>query len=70
VRYRRICVVVPLVRGVLRALAVAVPLAVAGAAEPAAVEVPGPSAALFAAPFYVCARTYYVAPTGSDANVG
>jgi Protein of unknown function (DUF1565) len=35
-----------------------------------ATEVPGPSAAVFANPFYDCARNYYVAPTGSDANLG
>jgi len=73
VRYCRVCAVVPLVRGALRALAVAAPFALAGtagAAEGPATEVPGPSAALFAKPFYVCARTYYVAPTGSDAGAG
>ncbi len=36
----------------------------------AGTEVPGPSAALFAQPFYACERTYYVAPNGSDAAVG
>jgi parallel beta-helix repeat protein len=31
---------------------------------------PGPSAALYAAPFYSCTRTFYVATTGNDANPG
>lgn len=34
------------------------------------VEVPGPSAALFAAPYYTCIRNFYVAPTGKDSNDG
>jgi serralysin len=32
--------------------------------------VPGPSPALFAAPFYQCTRNFYVATTGNDANDG
>src|SRR5262249_29130881 len=36
-----------------------------------AVEKPGPSATLFAAPFYSCARNFYVdATNGNDANAG
>jgi parallel beta-helix repeat protein len=31
---------------------------------------PGPSAALYAAPFYSCVRNFYVATTGSDSNAG
>jgi parallel beta-helix repeat protein len=31
---------------------------------------PGPSAALFAAPYYKCQTNYYVATTGSDSNAG
>jgi hypothetical protein len=34
------------------------------------VEVPGPSAALYAAPYYTCQRNFYVAPTGLDSNDG
>ena len=34
------------------------------------VEVPGPSPALFANPFYTCVQNYYVSPTGNDANRG
>jgi parallel beta-helix repeat protein len=33
-------------------------------------EVPGPSAALFAKPFYSCVRNFYIAPTGKDTNNG
>lgn len=33
-------------------------------------EAPGPSAALFAAPFYTCVQNFYVATTGSDSNDG
>ena len=33
-------------------------------------ESPGPSAALFAAPFYSCLRNFYVATNGDDANSG
>jgi parallel beta-helix repeat protein len=60
----------------LAAAVLAVSVATAGAAggdapmAGAAAEVPGPSAAMFASPFYVCARNFYVAPTGSDANAG
>jgi hypothetical protein len=43
--------------------------AVAGA-TPDVPDVPGPSATLFAAPFYTCLRNYYVSPTGNDANPG
>jgi hypothetical protein len=32
--------------------------------------VPGPSAALFSAPFYSCVNNFYVATTGSDSNAG
>src|SRR5271154_523152 len=31
---------------------------------------PGPSATLFAAPFYSCVNNFYVATTGSDNNPG
>jgi parallel beta-helix repeat protein len=42
-----------------------------GLPDPArAAEEPGPSAALFAAPFYSCARNFYVATTGNDTNAG
>jgi hypothetical protein len=33
-------------------------------------QVPGPSAALFNAPYYRCVRNVYVAPNGNDANSG
>jgi parallel beta-helix repeat protein len=33
-------------------------------------EKPGPSAALFTAPFYSCVRNFYVATNGSDSNPG
>lgn len=33
-------------------------------------EAPGPSAALYAAPFYQCQRNLYVATTGNDSNAG
>jgi parallel beta-helix repeat protein len=33
-------------------------------------EVPGPSRALHARPFYSCLRDFYVAPNGSDSNPG
>jgi parallel beta-helix repeat protein len=33
-------------------------------------EVPGPSQALFNAPFYTCLRNFYVATNGNDANSG
>ncbi len=36
----------------------------------ASVQVPGPSAALFAKPYYTCQTNYYVATTGSDSNNG
>jgi parallel beta-helix repeat protein len=41
-------------------------------ATPAAAspELPGPSAALFASPFYTCVNNYYVATTGNDSNPG
>src|SRR5262249_22338512 len=35
-----------------------------------AVEKPGPSATLFAAPFYSCAHNFYVATNGNDADAG
>jgi hypothetical protein len=35
-----------------------------------AVQKPGPSAALYANPYYVCSTNYYVSPTGSDSNPG
>jgi parallel beta-helix repeat protein len=35
-----------------------------------AAQVPGPSPALFNAPYYVCTANYYVATTGSDSNSG
>jgi hypothetical protein len=31
---------------------------------------PGPSASLFASPYYSCKSNYYVSPTGSDSNTG
>jgi parallel beta-helix repeat protein len=37
---------------------------------PATTEAPGPSAALFNAPFYSCRRNYYVATNGDDAKDG
>jgi hypothetical protein len=40
-------------------------LSTAGAAEK-----PGPSATLFAAPFYYCIRNFFVATNGNDANPG
>ncbi len=33
-------------------------------------EAPGPSAALFSSPFYICARNFYVATDGDDSNDG
>jgi hypothetical protein len=36
----------------------------------AGVQKPGPSAALFASPFYSCSRNFYVATTGSDSADG
>ena len=42
-----------------------------GLPDPArAAEEPGPSASLFAAPFYSCVRNFYVATTGNDTNAG
>ena len=38
-------------------------------ASPAA-ESPGPSASLFANPFYTCVNNYYVATNGNDSNAG
>ena len=35
-----------------------------------AVEKPGPSATLFAAPFYTCVRNFYVSPSGNDGAAG
>jgi hypothetical protein len=35
-----------------------------------ATEAPGPSATLFASPFYICSRNYYVAPNGNDLAAG
>ena len=35
-----------------------------------AVEKPGPSATLFAAPFYSCVRNFYVSPSGNDGAAG
>jgi parallel beta-helix repeat protein len=62
-------------RSAMRALVAAALLIAPGVAgaisqDTPAGEVPGPSAAAFANPFYACARNYYVAPAGSDANVG
>lgn len=34
------------------------------------VEMPGPSAALWANPYYACSRNFYVATTGNDSNSG
>jgi hypothetical protein len=46
-------------------------LVVLGFATPSHAQVtPGPSPALYAAPFYTCTQNYYVAPTGNDANAG
>src|SRR5262249_38217728 len=39
-------------------------------AQNGTVETPGPSATLFAAPFYSCARNFYVDTNGSDTNPG
>jgi serralysin len=36
----------------------------------ASVQVPGPSAALFASPYYKCVTNYYVSTSGSDSNDG
>jgi parallel beta-helix repeat protein len=33
-------------------------------------QAPGPSAAMFAAPFYSCVRNFYVSPTGNDGQAG
>jgi parallel beta-helix repeat protein len=41
----------------------------AAAATPV-IQVPGPSAALFASPYYTCKTNFYVAATGSDTNNG
>jgi len=35
-----------------------------------AVEKPGPSGTLFAAPFYVCVRNFYVSPSGNNSAAG
>jgi hypothetical protein len=35
-----------------------------------AADQPGPSLALFKAPYYACVRNYYVSPTGRDSNAG
>jgi hypothetical protein len=35
-----------------------------------AAQLPGPSAELFASPYYTCVHNYYVATTGSDSNNG
>src|SRR6202046_5328374 len=37
---------------------------------PGAAGLPGPSAALYAAPFYSCTRNFYVATTGNNSNPG
>ncbi|HVY15139.1 MAG TPA: DUF1565 domain-containing protein [Rhodopila sp.] len=63
-------------RKLLLALLMAFLPQIASAAPPAAVddataiEAPGPSLALFNAPFYRCVRNVYVSPTGSDAAAG
>src|SRR5271165_4269259 len=44
-------------------------LATAQGTEPT-IQAPGPSAALFANPYYSCKTNYYVAATGSDSNNG
>jgi hypothetical protein len=41
-----------------------------GSPPGAAIQKPGPSADLFAAPFYACTRNFYVATTGSDSADG
>jgi hypothetical protein len=51
-----------------RTTSVPAPVSTGGAA--ATLEVPGPSQALFAKPYYQCLRNVYVAPNGSDANSG
>jgi hypothetical protein len=43
---------------------------VSPASAQVAASVAGPSAALYAAPFYSCVRNYYVSPTGNDSNAG
>jgi parallel beta-helix repeat protein len=40
------------------------------ASSPGTVEQPGPSAALYAAPFYTCENNFYVATDGNDSNPG
>jgi hypothetical protein len=54
-------------RGLLLILAVLVP-AIAQASTPA--QQPGPSQTLFSAPYYACARNYYVSLSGKDSNPG
>jgi parallel beta-helix repeat protein len=41
-----------------------------GITPPSAVQVPGPSVALFNNPYYTCVRNFYVATNGSDSNDG
>jgi hypothetical protein len=41
-----------------------------GSSPGAKLQKPGPSADLFASPFYACLRNFYVAPSGSDSGDG
>jgi parallel beta-helix repeat protein len=52
----------------LAAINMVAPVVIASDAD--AAERPGPSRALFANPYYVCVKNYYVATTGSDSNNG
>src|SRR5208337_1682121 len=45
-------------------------LALPALAQAQSVEAPGPSQALFNAPYYSCVRNFYVSPTGNDNNAG
>jgi hypothetical protein len=62
--YRRVC-------STLLALVIFVsPAPARQATSGGTMEVPGPSQALHAAPFYSCLRNFYVAADGSDGNPG
>ena len=43
---------------------------IADASTGCPVQTPGPSALLFAAPYYTCSTNYYVSTSGSDSNPG
>jgi hypothetical protein len=60
------------IRGLLLVAVVLVGGFRSGGGSPATVvvQVPGPSAALFAAPYYSCQTNYYVSTTGSDSAAG